>query len=82
MEVLCQQKKKMVLNLIINGLPSKLRWYDRKRNRIGGVLNLIINGLPSKHAVRVALEKSGFLVLNLIINGLPSKQRKQRKLDY
>ena len=38
-----------VLNLIINGLPSKRRvWY------IGTyvtykVLNLIINGLPSKH---------------------------------
>ena len=39
-----------VLNLIINGLPSKL---DKKKNAklyLFAVLNLIINGLPSKRA--------------------------------
>ena len=63
-----------VLNLIINGLPSKLcsgggivgKWKYT-------VLNLIINGLPSK----LKEYKSSVLivckVLNLIINGLPSK---------
>ena len=37
-----------VLNLIINGLPSKLKdsWVSATCFR---VLNLIINGLPSKH---------------------------------
>ena len=39
-----------VLNLIINGLPSKLRYFKfRRRNSQAFVLNLIINGLPSKH---------------------------------
>ena len=36
-----------VLNLIINGLPSK-RKLDSRYERLLCVLNLIINGLPSK----------------------------------
>ena len=66
---------KGVLNLIINGLPSKLK--TRKLIVIDlSVLNLIINGLPSKHHQRVREnDRSRFLVLNLIINGLPSKQK-------
>ena len=36
-----------VLNLIINGLPSKLIEYRLDGNK-SIVLNLIINGLPSK----------------------------------
>ena len=36
-----------VLNLIINGLPSKLKEIDLKLSSYL-VLNLIINGLPSK----------------------------------
>ena len=36
-----------VLNLIINGLPSKLLEYN-ERWLNNNVLNLIINGLPSK----------------------------------
>ena len=40
-----------VLNLIINGLPSKLKkkFGFGGSNDISKVLNLIINGLPSKH---------------------------------
>ena len=37
-----------VLNLIINGLPSKLKDFRKMHNPITYVLNLIINGLPSK----------------------------------
>ena len=38
-----------VLNLIINGLPSKLKEYMYKyADAFYEVLNLIINGLPSK----------------------------------
>ena len=37
----------IVLNLIINGLPSKLYEFLVKVEAVG-VLNLIINGLPSK----------------------------------
>ena len=37
-----------VLNLIINGLPSKLYLMRMKSVRLITVLNLIINGLPSK----------------------------------
>ena len=64
----------LVLNLIINGLPSKLSshesWY---KISFMWVLNLIINGLPSKQIL--GIHCSGFqgIVLNLIINGLPSK---------
>ena len=39
----------LVLNLIINGLPSKLKTaYKREVEYQRKVLNLIINGLPSK----------------------------------
>ena len=37
-----------VLNLIINGLPSKLNRGINKDAIFIAVLNLIINGLPSK----------------------------------
>ena len=37
-----------VLNLIINGLPSKRNIKYEKRKKFCRVLNLIINGLPSK----------------------------------
>ena len=37
-----------VLNLIINGLPSKLEENKKNVKIKYGVLNLIINGLPSK----------------------------------
>ena len=37
----------VVLNLIINGLPSILLLYLQELHRDGKVLNLIINGLPS-----------------------------------
>ena len=37
-----------VLNLIINGLPSKLKDGEFQVVAVGLVLNLIINGLPSK----------------------------------
>ena len=64
----------IVLNLIINGLPSIpknieviLQWSDTE------VLNLIINGLPSIHIQYSSTFDAGNnAVLNLIINGLPS----------
>ena len=63
-----------VLNLIINGLPSKqyekIQCFQESRSR---VLNLIINGLPSKLKNKVEYDYAGRIVLNLIINGLPSK---------
>ena len=37
-----------VLNLIINGLPSKLTAQEVAQAQMYQVLNLIINGLPSK----------------------------------
>ena len=37
-----------VLNLIINGLPSKHKYETCVFRKIKVVLNLIINGLPSK----------------------------------
>ena len=64
-----------VLNLIINGLPSKLeeKYQHYINDEEYDVLNLIINGLPSK-LNRQQFNKFYFrLVLNLIINGLPSK---------
>ena len=36
----------LVLNLIINGLPS-IHSIQRLKDKFGAVLNLIINGLPS-----------------------------------
>ena len=44
------EKLNWVLNLIINGLPSKQTlWNSNKVPKHLEVLNLIINGLPSKH---------------------------------
>ena len=37
-----------VLNLIINGLPSKPKYIANSKSDFYRVLNLIINGLPSK----------------------------------
>ena len=62
----------VVLNLIINGLPSIhefLKMADAEIYPI--VLNLIINGLPSILLEMVCKFKNDG-VLNLIINGLPS----------
>ena len=44
MESVCE-----VLNLIINGLPSKRAPIIEYNGKYYTVLNLIINGLPSKH---------------------------------
>ena len=44
-----------VLNLIINGLPSKLCQRMGTSERITIVLNLIINGLPSKLKIAVSI---------------------------
>ena len=63
-----------VLNLIINGLPSKrFSWGSRICPLQDQVLNLIINGLPSKLQVLQNTSIKEKQVLNLIINGLPSK---------
>ena len=61
----------MVLNLIINGLPSILKAKKMEDLLKDVVLNLIINGLPSIHK-RQYLFLIYQIVLNLIINGLPS----------
>ena len=42
-----------VLNLIINGLPSKLYWVSLLLKSWIYVLNLIINGLPSKLKIKL-----------------------------
>ena len=45
-----------VLNLIINGLPSKHQFIkDMEQRPDNEVLNLIINGLPSKPIIREIL---------------------------
>ena len=63
-----------VLNLIINGLPSKqLKRKLSQAKKDTTVLNLIINGLPSKPHHHKKFQHLPLLVLNLIINGLPSK---------
>ena len=41
----------VVLNLIINGLPSKHKFVYFEGVSESRVLNLIINGLPSKHKI-------------------------------
>ena len=69
------EKLNGVLNLIINGLPSKLMT-DSSFFSSGRVLNLIINGLPSKLYTDARWTIFDvFPVLNLIINGLPSKPK-------
>ena len=62
----------VVLNLIINGLPSKQPVHLVPVIPTI-VLNLIINGLPSKRFLQLSLSLLQKGVLNLIINGLPSK---------
>ena len=61
----------LVLNLIINGLPSIL-YKNPITVSVHRVLNLIINGLPSIPPLSWAPKYLPSLVLNLIINGLPS----------
>ena len=66
-----------VLNLIINGLPSKLEVLKYRLEFDKAVLNLIINGLPSKRFCKTNKKRTKAIrVLNLIINGLPSKLKK------
>ena len=64
----------VVLNLIINGIPSiPSKCYIRNFTSPFKVLNLIINGIPSiliQNATAIGFG-IGF-VLNLIINGIPS----------
>ena len=65
-------KRYVVLNLVINGWPSIPRTSgDRQRNG-RNVLNLVINGWPS--ILNICYESGDFLadVLNLVINGWPS----------
>ena len=71
---MCEQIiEEYVLNLIINGLPSKHQ-KDIMLLTINSVLNLIINGLPSKRNPTYSQKEAiRIQVLNLIINGLPSK---------
>ena len=63
----------MVLNLVINGLPSILVDSDKDMPDVykNYVLNLVINGLPSILISEMFLN-DGIGVLNLVINGLPS----------
>ena len=64
----------LVLNLIINGLPSIRRISDVRATVQLKVLNLIINGLPSILKEALTYIEIVDTVLNLIINGLPSIQ--------
>ena len=48
MNAMCLEECLLVLNLIINGLPSKLKQCNKDTMCRSWVLNLIINGLPSK----------------------------------
>ena len=71
----------VVLNLVINGLPSILKseWFFKEETK--KVLNLVINGLPS--ILRVC--KRGWFdlgVLNLVINGLPSIPLPKVQMPY
>ena len=64
-------KLSIVLNLVINGLPSILKgvmW----RVGLALVLNLVINGLPSIQKKNKDAGVFDLGVLNLVINGLPS----------
>ena len=71
----------MVLNLIINGLPSILIRLTVHICILSNVLNLIINGLPSILIMKQKEKNFNFGVLNLIINGLPSIQALQSAAD-
>ena len=61
----------IVLNLIINGIPSILREASGKEP-LKVVLNLIINGIPSIQKTKIDKGSVDTKVLNLIINGIPS----------
>ena len=63
----------MVLNLVINGLPSIRDEIQVENSLEYYVLNLVINGLPSIHKNNEDFQTLAIaLVLNLVINGLPS----------
>ena len=74
------QEYTLVLNLVINGLPSILTLGLIVGLLVVNVLNLVINGLPSiLHKCNISVFLS--LVLNLVINGLPSIQKLSRVLS-
>ena len=63
----------VVLNLVINGWPSILKWVSNLKFKNLGVLNLVINGWPSIQMLFILiLVKEVLCVLNLVINGWPS----------
>ena len=62
----------LVLNLVINGMPSILANNNITSNCSLEVLNLVINGMPSiQNRIKELLENAKH-VLNLVINGMPS----------
>ena len=65
----------IVLNLVINGIPSI---HSKKESAKNGymVLNLVINGIPSILMESVLSKDNVNEVLNLVINGIPSIQSK------
>ena len=66
----------VVLNLIINGIPS-IPLIIASITSILSVLNLIINGIPSIREGCTSENKIVKWVLNLIINGIPSILRRK-----
>ena len=62
--------EELVLNLVINGMPSILNM-SITPVRGDDVLNLVINGMPSILDKTINCLNS-FIVLNLVINGMPS----------
>ena len=69
----------MVLNLVINGLPSILKTVVNTFSEF--VLNLVINGLPSIPNGAYLYDAGEFIVLNLVINGLPSIRKSGLELS-
>ena len=67
----------LVLNLIINGIPSIPESYSQVAEEVEDVLNLIINGIPSIPPGSI-VRTGAFAVLNLIINGIPSIRNKEQ----
>ena len=61
----------LVLNLVINGIPSIPHEVWFILDHYFNVLNLVINGIPS---IRLFYRKGSnkYWVLNLVINGIPS----------
>ena len=67
-----EKKESLVLNLIINGIPSIQNEMATLKLFMANVLNLIINGIPSILELVLACLGVFHCVLNLIINGIPS----------